>query len=133
MTDAIFYIMDNINDYCAVANVMGRYGIGGRSLIRIIRMNWRMTVMSMLACSRGSMHYNDISKSSGLNPRTLSLVLKDLTESRLVSRKIERGPGVRVNYSLTDAGRTLIVSRCPFLEIAAGERISVRGRRVHNR
>lgn len=126
--ERVLFLMKSANLACPITNVMGGYGIGSRIMLKIVRMNWRMTVMSIMACSGGSMHYNDIHRSSGLNPRTLSLVLKDLTESRLVGRKVESGPAVRVRYSLTEAGRKLSQSGCPFLEIAAGGDGSVKGR-----
>ena len=105
---------------CPISTAISGYHLSSGSIMKLARMNWRMSLLNIIAYGGGSMHYNDIYKASGLNPRTMSLALRDLTDSGMVVRTVEHGPSIRVSYSITAAGRQICNSACPLLDISAG-------------
>lgn len=111
---------------CPILQVMGDYNISRKGMLNVVRMNWRMTLLEIIAGGNGRMHYNKLLRVSGLNPRTLSLVLGDLARDKFVKRIVEPGPGISVTYGLTDAGSKIAMSGCLLLEIAG----DTKGRRV---
>lgn len=96
-------VSPNITENCPCldpcpADAMFRY-IGGK---------WKIKVMCAL-------HYNDTLRYSdikrmvvGISPTMLANSLRELEESGLVARTIHDTMPVRVDYSLTEAGRSLI-------------------------
>jgi DNA-binding HxlR family transcriptional regulator len=74
---------------------------------RILGKRWTIQIARQLML--GKRKFNDILKSTrGINPRILSLRLKELEELRLVSRRVFDGPPVTIEYDLTESGRGLI-------------------------
>lgn len=57
----------------------------------------------------GSTKFNELQKGApGINPRMLSLRLKELEEHLLVSRSVYTGTPVQIQYALTDRGKELV-------------------------
>lgn len=66
---------------------------------------WRLLVLYELQA--GEQRFNDLERSVGVNPRTLSRTLEALRELGLVTRRIERDAPVATYYSLTEKGESL--------------------------
>ncbi len=68
---------------------------------------WTVLVVGALAC--GPLRYNQIRRSvDGISQRMLTLTLKGLEQDGLVTRTVFPTVPPRVDYELTDLGRTLI-------------------------
>lgn len=75
----------------------------------LARVGDKWTVMVVGALSTGPMRYNAIRRMiDGISQRMLTLTLKGLEEDGLVSRTVYPTVPARVDYELTDLGRTLI-------------------------
>ena len=74
----------------------------------IIGGKWKTVILFYL--SDGTMRYNELRKAMPtVTERTLSLQLKTLEEDGIIKRKVYTAkPPLRVEYSLTDFGKTLI-------------------------
>lgn len=74
----------------------------------IIGGKWKTVILFYL--SDGTMRYNELRKAMPtVTERTLSLQLKTLEEDGVIKRKVYTAkPPLRVEYSLTDFGKTLI-------------------------
>ncbi|WP_298319373.1 helix-turn-helix domain-containing protein [uncultured Aquimarina sp.] len=86
------------NEYpCCASLTMGI--IGGK---------WKTVILFYLMDEK--LRYNELRKSMPtVTERTLSLQLKSLEEDGLINRKVYTSkPPLRVEYSLTDFGKTLI-------------------------
>ena len=81
-----------------------------RALADILsRVGDKWTVMLIGALSDGPMRYNDLRRLiDGISQRMLTLTLKGLVQDGLVSRTQYPTIPPRVDYELTDLGRTLI-------------------------
>jgi DNA-binding HxlR family transcriptional regulator len=83
-------------------------GPGPCSLVRPIQQigsEWRLIVLYELL--EGEMRFNELKRSSGANPRTLSRVLNDLRERGFVKRRLEEDAPVASYYRLTPKGASL--------------------------
>jgi DNA-binding HxlR family transcriptional regulator len=73
------------------------------------RIGDKWTVMVVGALSRGPMRYNEIRRLvDGISQRMLTLTLKGLEQDGLVRRTAYPTVPMRVDYELTELGRTLI-------------------------
>lgn len=81
----------------------------------IIGGKWKSVILFHLI--DGTLRYNELRKKmGGVTERTLSLQLQQLQEDGVVNRKVYTSkPPLKVEYSLTDFGKTLI----PVLESIA--------------
>lgn len=104
---------------CPVAKVIREEALTADSIRKVMHANWQMAVITIISTQKEGMYYNDILKQSGLTARTLSSVLKSLGAEGFVSRAVTATSPVRVRYSLTGAGRKLVVAGCPLVEIVA--------------
>jgi DNA-binding HxlR family transcriptional regulator len=76
----------------------------------LARIGDKWTVMVVGALSQGPIRYNQIRRVvEGISQRMLTLTLKSLEQDGLVSRTVYPTNPPRVDYELTDLGRTLIV------------------------
>ena len=76
----------------------------------LARIGDKWTVMVVGALSSGPMRYNQIARLiEGISQRMLTLTLKGLEQDGLVSRTMYPTIPPRVDYELTDLGRSLIV------------------------
>jgi DNA-binding HxlR family transcriptional regulator len=74
----------------------------------IIGGKWKIVVISYLV-SAGVLRYNELEKLiPGITPKMLVKVLKDLEAEKLVERKVFPEVPPRVEYTITELGRTLI-------------------------
>lgn len=61
-------------------------------------------ILAVLIHSRKGKGFNELLREvPGITPRTLSLRLKELEAKRLVSKNIQMGPRLRIQYSATDS------------------------------
>ena len=74
----------------------------------IIGGKWKTVILFYL--SEGKLRYNELRKEMPtVTERTLSLQLKSLEEDGIIKRKVYTSkPPLKVEYSLTDFGKTLI-------------------------
>jgi len=76
------------------------------SAIREIGGEWNLIVIRYLM--EGDMGFNELKrKVTGVSPRTLSSVLKELASKNIVRRDVVSTQPFSVLYSLTEKGRTL--------------------------
>jgi DNA-binding HxlR family transcriptional regulator len=76
----------------------------------LARIGDKWTVMVVGALSNGPMRYNQLARLiEGISQRMLTLTLKGLEQDGLVSRTMYPTIPPRVDYELTDLGRSLIV------------------------
>jgi DNA-binding HxlR family transcriptional regulator len=74
---------------------------------RILGKRWTIEIVRELFL--GSTRFNEVLKDTpGINPRMLSLRLKELEDYGLVRRRVFTGSPVRIDYALTDSGRDVI-------------------------
>jgi DNA-binding HxlR family transcriptional regulator len=89
---------------------VGRQRRGHRQLRRattILGKKWNPVLIQALL-SEGPLGFNDMkNRVDGISDKVLSESLEDLQESGLVVRDVVEDKPVRVNYSLTPAGRDL--------------------------
>ena len=83
--------------FCQASITMGL--IGGK---------WKTVILYHLI--QGKLRYNELRKEMPMiTERTLSLQLKKLEEDKIINRKVYTSkPPLKVEYSLTDFGKTLI-------------------------
>jgi DNA-binding HxlR family transcriptional regulator len=73
------------------------------------RIGDKWTVMVVGALAQRTMRYTELHRSvDGISQRMLTLTLKGLEEDGLISRTVHPSIPPRVEYALTDLGRTLI-------------------------
>ncbi len=74
----------------------------------IIGGKWKSVILFYLI--EGPLRYSELKKKvKGATERTLSLQLKDLEQDGVINRKVYTSkPPLKVEYSLTDFGKTLI-------------------------
>ena len=106
--------------WCPVERTVETYKMLDReSLVKLVRMNWRMVVLEIVASSGGPMTYGGIARISGLSSRTVSKILKELTAERLLERKPVPGRGARKSYSATIIGMRISTMQCQILRFAS--------------
>jgi DNA-binding HxlR family transcriptional regulator len=87
-------------------------------IINIIAKKWAILVISIIG-HHEKIRFNDImQRLSGISPRTLSDVLKDLRQANLISREAFAEIPPRVEYSLTDDGKKLCDAVLPLIRWA---------------
>ena len=81
----------------------------------VIGGKWKAAILNNLMYE--TLRYNELRKKMPtITERTLSLQLKSLTEDGIIKRKVFYSkPPLKVEYSLTDLGKTLI----PLLQLVA--------------
>ena len=73
------------------------------------RIGDKWTVMVVGALTKGPLRYNELNRAiDGISQRMLTLTLKGLEQDGLVTRTLYPTIPPRVEYALTDMGRTLI-------------------------
>jgi DNA-binding HxlR family transcriptional regulator len=75
----------------------------------LARIGDKWTVLVVGALSRGTLRYTELHRQvGGISQRMLTLTLKGLEQDGLVARTVHPTIPPRVEYALTDLGRTLI-------------------------
>jgi DNA-binding HxlR family transcriptional regulator len=72
----------------------------------LTRVGDRWSVQIVYALSRGTMRFNEVKRELGISQRVLSESLRDLERDGLVARRHFPTIPPRVEYELTDLGRT---------------------------
>lgn len=84
---------------------------------------WAVLVVELLCEGRGPMRFNEIRRAiDGISQRMLTLTLRSLERDGLVIRTVHPTVPPRVEYTLTDLGRTLRTPLCAVAEWARANR-----------
>lgn len=76
----------------------------------LIGSKWKLIILNDL--QTGEKRFNEIKKSTNASSRTLSRVLDDLQENKLIERRVENEKPIATYYKLTAKGNSL----CPVFE-----------------
>jgi DNA-binding HxlR family transcriptional regulator len=72
--------------------------------IEVLGRPWNGLILGLL--QNGPLRFGELEEAAhGLGPKTLSARLRALEKSAIVARRVDAGPPVRVEYSLTAKGR----------------------------
>jgi DNA-binding HxlR family transcriptional regulator len=80
----------------------------------IISQKWILEILYTLLLKKCS-GFGEIKKILSVNSRTLSDKLKTLNYYQYIDRKVDNGPPIRVQYSLTDKGKNTVLLALPLL------------------
>ncbi len=83
---------------------------------------WNLEILYTLSL-KNAIGFNEIKKALGVNSRTLSDKLKFLADNGYVSRKVDEGPPLSVEYILTKKGRNTILLAIPLLYYVRSEMV----------
>jgi DNA-binding HxlR family transcriptional regulator len=96
------------------------------ALETLARIGDKWTVMVVAALWQGPLRYNEIQRGvQGISQRMLTLTLKGLEQDGLVERTVFPTVPPRVDYELTELGRTLIVPLHALYEWAVQHRPAI--------
>ena len=80
----------------------------------VLSQKWNLEILYALFL-KSTIGFSGLKKILGINSRTLSDKLKSLKKHGYVERKVEQGPPLRVEYSLTTKGRNTVLLALPLL------------------
>jgi DNA-binding HxlR family transcriptional regulator len=80
----------------------------------VISQKWSLEILYSLLLKEHA-GFGEIKKILGVNSRTLSDKLKMLDSYQYIIRKVENGPPIRVQYSLTEKGKNTVLLALPLL------------------
>jgi DNA-binding HxlR family transcriptional regulator len=80
----------------------------------IIFQKWSLEILYTLLL-KSTAGFGEIKKILGVNSRTLSDKLKTLAKNGYITRKVDTGPPLRVEYSLTRKGKNTVLLALPLL------------------
>lgn len=80
----------------------------------LLSQKWNLQILFILFL-RNTVGFSQLKKILEVNSRTLSDKLKNLTSQGHVKRIVEKGPPLRVRYSLTQRGRNTVLLALPLL------------------
>jgi len=80
----------------------------------IISQKWSLEILYTLLL-KDHAGFGEIKKILGVNSRTLSDKLKTLSSYKYINRKVDTGPPLRVQYSLTSKGKNTVLLALPLL------------------
>lgn len=80
----------------------------------IISQKWSLEILYTLLL-KDHAGFGEIKKILGVNSRTLSDKLKTLSSYKYINRKVNTGPPLRVQYSLTFKGKNTVLLALPLL------------------
>lgn len=86
-------------------NAQGYYNCGLSDAMTIIGRKWTIGIIYSL--ESGPKRFGDLQDGLKINPRTLSLRLQQLEENKIIKRQDFAGSPPKVEYSLTQKGRSL--------------------------
>ncbi len=85
-----------------------RYNCALDAAMSVIEGRWKCTIICMLAAN-GPLRFSELQKMIGeITSRILSKQLKELENDGMIYRKVSSEGKVKVEYSLTDRGRSII-------------------------
>ncbi len=85
-----------------------------QDLRQLIKSHWHLSTLEILK-SLGASNFNRLYDISGLNPKTLTAVLRDLVGMGLVKRQVVSQHPLAVSYSITEKGIGIVSLDCPFI------------------
>jgi len=80
----------------------------------LLSQKWNLEILYTLFL-KSTVGFSGLKKILGVNSRTLSDKLKSLKQHGYIERKVETGPPLRVEYSLTTRGRNTVLLALPLL------------------
>lgn len=80
----------------------------------VISQKWSLEILYSLLLKEHA-GFGEIKRILGINSRTLSDKLKMLDSYQYIIRKVENGPPIRVQYSLTEKGKNTVLLALPLL------------------
>ncbi|PJI84810.1 winged helix-turn-helix transcriptional regulator [Luteimicrobium subarcticum] len=96
-----------MSDYERSCTIRGDDGAAVRSVLDRVADKW--TLLVVVTLEPGVMRYSELQRHiPGISQRMLSLTLKHLERDGLVTRTVHAEVPPRVEYELTDVGRSLI-------------------------
>ena len=92
-----------------------------KAMVEVLaRVGDKWTIMIVAALSDGPMRYGELHRDIGdISQRMLTLTLKGLTEDGIARRTVYPTIPPRVDYELTELGRTLLASLIPLRDWAS--------------
>jgi DNA-binding HxlR family transcriptional regulator len=84
----------------------------------LLSQKWNLEILYALFL-KNTVGFSGLKRVLGVNSRTLSDKLKILRQHGYIERKIDTGPPVRVEYSLTPKGRSTVLLALPLLYYSA--------------
>jgi len=89
-------------------NGQPRFNCALDATMSIIEGRWKSTIICLLE-RNGEMRFNEILNSIGeISSRMLSRQLKELERDRMINRRVNQNGAVKVYYSLTARGKSII-------------------------
>jgi len=85
-------------------------------LMAVLGKKWALFIMAVLGNGNATRFNGLLQQLKGISPRTLTDRLKELSSLGLVHRTVFPEVPLRVEYTLTDAGRRMREALIPFLE-----------------
>ena len=84
----------------------------------LLSQRWNLEILYTLFL-KSTVGFSGLKRILGVNSRTLSDKLKSLKRHGYVERKVESGPPLRVEYSLTTKGKNTVLLALPLLYYSA--------------
>ncbi len=84
----------------------------------LLSQRWNLEILYTLFL-KSTVGFSGLKKILGVNSRTLSDKLKSLKRHGYIERKVETGPPLRVEYSLTTKGKNTVLLALPLLYYSA--------------
>ncbi len=84
----------------------------------LLSQKWTLEILYTLFL-KSTFGFSGLKKTLGVNSRTLSDKLKNLKQYGYIERKVEAGPPLKVEYSLTTKGKNTVLLALPLLYYSA--------------
>ena len=84
----------------------------------LLSQKWTLEILYTLFL-KSTFGFSGLKKTLGVNSRTLSDKLKNLKQYGYIERKVETGPPLKVEYSLTTKGKNTVLLALPLLYYSA--------------
>jgi len=84
----------------------------------LLSQRWTLEILYTLFL-KTTFRFSGLKKTLGVNSRTLSDKLKNLKQYGYIERKVETGPPLKVEYSLTTKGKNTVLLALPLLYYSA--------------
>ena len=84
----------------------------------ILSQKWSLEILYTLFLTNRAARFNELKRVIGVNSRTLSDKLKILQEADYLERRVDPAPPLRVEYTLSEKGRSTILLALPLLYYA---------------
>ncbi|MGI9553426.1 MAG: winged helix-turn-helix transcriptional regulator, partial [Thermodesulfobacteriota bacterium] len=89
-----------------ITEIYAVYNVDAVNTLSMICGKWKLNILYSLR--GGAKRFNALQRELMVSPRTLSIQLKKLEQSQIVVRKVYMQMPLKVEYSLSDIGETLI-------------------------